>query len=189
MVNGQLFLIFSRVQIHVKRIQLQFLDVRSLPIDTNGLTMIYKILHWTLPQHIELQLYVIYVYCSILSCHFSSMSIWSGASRGGSRGRTPPPPPPLKLEKLWFFGVKSWFFTRITPKMFAPPSARRNFFKCAPPPPNLKSSIHPWLGWTINTGYWGNVYVKDCLCCILLELLVCFVWLVKLPLLHCRYRP
>jgi hypothetical protein len=24
--------------------------------------------------------------------------------------------PPLKLEKIWFFGVKSWFFTRNTPK-------------------------------------------------------------------------
>ena len=40
------------------------------------------------------------------------------------------PPPPLKLEKIWFFGVKSWFFTRNTPKMFTPPSA--TFFKCAP---------------------------------------------------------
>jgi hypothetical protein len=39
---------------------------------------------------------------------------------------------PLKLEKIWFFGVKSWFFTRNTPKMFAPPSAWRPFFKCAP---------------------------------------------------------
>jgi hypothetical protein len=26
-------------------------------------------------------------------------------------------------KKIWFFGVKSWFFTRNTPKMFAPPSA------------------------------------------------------------------
>ena len=43
-------------------------------------------------------------------------------------------PPPLKLEKIWFFCVKSWFFTRNTPKFFAPPSARRNFLKCAPPP-------------------------------------------------------
>jgi hypothetical protein len=34
--------------------------------------------------------------------------------------------------KTWFFGVKSWFFTRNTPKIFAPPSARRNLFKCAP---------------------------------------------------------
>jgi hypothetical protein len=39
------------------------------------------------------------------------------------------------LEKIWFFGVKSWFFTRNTPTTFAPPSARRNFFNCAPPPP------------------------------------------------------
>ena len=38
------------------------------------------------------------------------------------------------LEKIWFFGVKSWFFTRNTPTMFAPPSVRRNFFKCAPAP-------------------------------------------------------
>ena len=30
---------------------------------------------------------------------------------------------PLKLEKIWFFGVKSWFFTRNTPTIFAPPSA------------------------------------------------------------------
>jgi hypothetical protein len=41
-----------------------------------------------------------------------------------------------------FFCVKWWFFTRNTPKMFAPPSARRNFLKCAPP--NLKSWIRPW---------------------------------------------
>ena len=34
--------------------------------------------------------------------------------RGGSRGA---PPPPLKLEKIWFVGVKSWFFTRNTPKI------------------------------------------------------------------------
>jgi hypothetical protein len=58
--------------------------------------------------------------------------------RGGSkRERT------LKLEKIWFFGVKSWFFTRNTPTIFAPPSARRNFFKCALPP-NLNSWIRPW---------------------------------------------
>ena len=69
--------------------------------------------------------------------------------RGGSRGGAPP----LKLEKIWFFGTKSWFFKRNTPKIFAPPSAIgknmifwrkivifhtkypqnfRNFFKCAP---------------------------------------------------------
>jgi hypothetical protein len=36
------------------------------------------------------------------------------------------------LEEIWFFGVKSWSFTRNTPKIYAPPSARRNFFKCTP---------------------------------------------------------
>jgi hypothetical protein len=41
---------------------------------------------------------------------------------------------------------KSWFFTWNTPKIFAPPSARRIFFKCAPP--NLKSWIRPWKGST-----------------------------------------
>jgi hypothetical protein len=25
--------------------------------------------------------------------------------------------PPLKLEKIWFFGVKSWFFPRNTQKI------------------------------------------------------------------------
>jgi hypothetical protein len=50
-------------------------------------------------------------------------------SGGGGRTRRAPP---LKLEKIRFFGVKSWFFTRNTPKFFAPPSARRKFFMCAP---------------------------------------------------------
>ena len=50
---------------------------------------------------------------------------------------------PLKLDNTWFFGVKLWFFTRNTTNIFAPPSAPRIFFKCAPP--NLKSWIRPWL--------------------------------------------
>ena len=49
---------------------------------------------------------------------------------------------PPKIGKYDFLGVKSWFFTRNTQKIFAPPSARRNFFKCAPP--NLKSWLRPW---------------------------------------------
>jgi hypothetical protein len=49
--------------------------------------------------------------------------------------------PPSAIGKIWFFGVKSWFFTRNTPKIFAPPSTLRNFFTCAPP--NLKSWIRP----------------------------------------------
>jgi hypothetical protein len=69
-----------------------------------------------------------------------------GESRAGSRGEAHPARASLKLEKIWFFGVKSWFFTRNTPTIFAPPSARRDFFKCAPP--NLKSWIRPWKGQT-----------------------------------------
>ena len=34
--------------------------------------------------------------------------------------------------------------TQNTPNIFAPPSARRNLFKCAPPP-NLKSWIRPCI--------------------------------------------
>jgi hypothetical protein len=49
-------------------------------------------------------------------CYFFSRI--KPTSRGGSRRA-----PPLKLEKISFFGVKSWFFTRNTPKIFAPPSA------------------------------------------------------------------
>ena len=69
------------------------------------------------------------------------LDIYRGGSRGG--GGAPRPAPPLKLGKIWFFGVKSWFFTRNTPKIFSPPTVRRNLFKCAPP--NLKSWIRPWF--------------------------------------------
>ena len=60
--------------------------------------------------------------------------------RGGSRGRTRRAP--LKLKKIWFFGVKSWFFTRNTPTIsrFPPLGA---IFLSAPPPPKLKSWIRP----------------------------------------------
>jgi hypothetical protein len=54
----------------------------------------------------------------------------------GSRVRAPP-----KIGKHMIFWRKIVIFTRNTPQIFAPPSARRNFFKCAPP--NLKSWIRP----------------------------------------------
>jgi hypothetical protein len=44
----------------------------------------------------------------VLTC--SKMGL-QGRIHGGARA------PPLKLEKIWFFGVKSWFFTRNSPKM------------------------------------------------------------------------
>ena len=107
---------------------------------------------------------------SIAPKHFwiiwvSNLLILSARADPGWGGGAPDAPPPLKLEKIWFFGVKLWFFTRNTPTIFAPPSqlekirffvvkswfftrntpkffACRDFFKCAPP--NLKSWIHPW---------------------------------------------
>jgi hypothetical protein len=54
------------------------------------------------------------------------ISFWidvPGTDPGGWRTRRGPYP---KIGKnMIFFGVNSWFFTRNTPKMFAPPSARR----------------------------------------------------------------
>jgi hypothetical protein len=77
----------------------------------------------------------------------------------------------LKLEKIWFVGVKSWIFTRNTPNNFAPPSAigknmifwrtivifhpkyPKNFRSSLHSaqfsevrPPSLKSWIRPWFG-------------------------------------------
>jgi hypothetical protein len=57
-----------------------------------------------------------------------TLSVFACAYRGGSRGGRTRRAPPLKLEKIWCFGVKSCFFTRNTPNIFA----RRNFLKCAP---------------------------------------------------------
>jgi hypothetical protein len=64
------------------------------------------------------------------------ISFWIDVPGGDPRGRGRR----LKLKKIRFFGVKSWFFTRNTPTIFAPPSARRNFFKCALP----LAWIRPW---------------------------------------------
>ena len=102
---------------------------------------------------------------------FQHGRFWQFAGADPERGA------PLKLEKIWFFCVKSWFFTRNTPTIFAPPSAigknkifwckivvfhtkypnnfraplrSGQFFKCAPP--NLKSWIRP----CIVLAHWNN---------------------------------
>ena len=72
---------------------------------------------------------------------------WSVVDRGVAgvdpAGRTRRAPPPLKLEKIWFFYVKSWFFTRNTPNFSRLPPLGAIFL--SRPPPNLKSWIRPWV--------------------------------------------
>ena len=87
--------------------------------------------------------------CTIATPH-------QGRIQGGAPGA-----PPLKLGKIKYFGVKSWFFTRNTPTNFAPPSARRNFFMCAPHP-NLKSWIRPCIRQRVKTEILSaSVVIKD----------------------------
>jgi hypothetical protein len=74
---------------------------------------------------------------------------------GGLQGRiqgAPGAPAPLKLEKIWFFCVKSWFFTRNTSKMFALPSAigknmiflRKIVIFHTKYPKNVRASLRNW---------------------------------------------
>ena len=56
----------------------------------------------------------------------------SGYTQGRIQGGTAGARPPKIGKKKRFFCVKSWFFTRNTPNIFAPPSARRNFLKYTP---------------------------------------------------------
>jgi hypothetical protein len=83
---------------------------------------------------------------SFVDVHF--VNCRRGSRGGGGRTRHVPP---LKLEKIWFF----WVFTQNTPKIFAPPSARCNFFKSASP--NLKSWIRPWTEQSIFKLFSGSL--------------------------------
>jgi hypothetical protein len=49
---------------------------------------------------------------------------------------------PPQLERIWFFGVKSCYFTRNTQNFSRHPPLVAIFLN-APPPPNLKSWIRP----------------------------------------------
>jgi len=94
------------------------------------------------------------------------------------------------LKKIWFFGVKSWFFTRNTPKMFAPPSVRRNFFKCPPLTWNRGSApginpptCHKWLTNFIEyTSLWSALKLTTTL------VILCtfmYSWLQKIYIVKC----
>jgi hypothetical protein len=63
-------------------------------------------------------------------------------ARADPEGGSPGAPPPK-------IGKNMIFLARNTPNIFAPPSARRNFLKYAPP--NLKSWIRPWTVYTCIT--------------------------------------
>ena len=79
-------------------------------------------------NQIQVKNWLCHPYFYHISAKFG-MCIEQGRIQGGGRTRRAPPPP-LKLEKYDFFVVKSWFFTRNTSKIFAPPSAigKKKFF-------------------------------------------------------------
>jgi hypothetical protein len=66
-----------------------------------------------------------------------------GGSKGGGGGA-----PSLKLGKIWFFGIKSWFFTRNTPNNFlsAPPLTWNCEFA---PAPSLQMKNPFFIFWKI----------------------------------------
>ena len=64
----------------------------------------------------------------LLKCLYQARKVSTGVDPGVAH----PARASLKLEKIWSFGVKSWFFTRNTPTIVAPPSARCNFLSAPP---------------------------------------------------------
>ena len=94
--------------------------------------------YWSRQFH-YLYVCTIVVYYIRIAVDFNSRRWFTGADPGDAAGARSP----LKLEKIWFFCAKSWFFPRNTTKIFAPPSARRNFFYVRHP--KFKSWIRPWF--------------------------------------------
>jgi hypothetical protein len=64
-----------------------------------------------------------HIMCCVFVLFFFVLCTLQGRIHGWGGGAPGARPPPLKFEKIRFFSVKSWFFTRNTPKIFAPPSA------------------------------------------------------------------
>lgn len=71
------------------------------------------------------------------------VTLYRGRSREG-RGCTRHAPPP-KIGKKKKNCVKLWFFHTKYQNIFVPRSARRDYFKCAPPTWNARSA--PGLSW------------------------------------------
>jgi hypothetical protein len=61
--------------------------------------------------------------------------IQGGGGGGGGGGGAPGarPPPLLKLEKIWFFGVKSWFFLHEIPQKYSSLPPLGAIFLSVPP--------------------------------------------------------
>jgi hypothetical protein len=86
--------------------------------------------------------------CTIATPH-------QGRIQGGAPGA-----PPLKLGKIKYFGVKSWFFTWNTLKISRLPPLGAIFLSV--PPPNLKSWIRPCTRQRVKTEILSaSVVIKD----------------------------
>ena len=82
----------------------------------------------------------------IIRCSVLWIAVWNcpHTYQGRIQWGAHPARAPLKLGKIWFFGVKSWFFTRNTvPQNFARLPPLGAFFLSVPP--NLKSWIRPCI--------------------------------------------
>ena len=88
-------------------------------VDIGGINFSYKIPNGKVLAHLGSK-------SKVFTGSLAHLSAWVQGRIQGGGGR------PLKLEKIWFFGVNWWFFTRNTPKTYAPTFARRNFSKCSP---------------------------------------------------------
>jgi len=125
---------------------LSFVDVSR---SAKFLCLLYAIIGFSVNISLQTSSWFNICQCLIMHCFSLLMHGLQGRIQGGGRGHTRRTPP-LKLEKIWFFCIKSWFFTRNTPR----------FFKWAIPPPTKLEILDPHL---------------DCICLTKLKEFPCFV--------------
>ena len=92
------------------------------------------------------------LYCYVIYCHLCRQQ---GRIQGGVGHRST-----QKFEKIWFFGVRSWFFHTKYPKMVCASLRSAQFFKVRPPP-NLKSWIRPWTIYVYSLRNRPEMLTKD----------------------------